>query len=991
MNHDTSDRSSFGQYAYPNGSYGSLRRTSGFDIGSHRPQDGYGSRATSVAYQQPSPPPSGFTDEGVAKELERRLRSEQNVEQEFMQGQEKLQSLKSFMSTPSSRTLAESAPFHRYTIHVVDLLNGAPSKKMATTILDNVIRNHPDINFPDHSIPLGNRNLRITMDKVQSIPLKGYSRVGIEDTVMLTEMIESSEDEDLKRHRDAYIQVPAGSRKKVTGDSRRFVRFSELKVQRVDSSNLSRTGTPERLQRELLDITGYLKFLDEQTSRFAIWIQHEEIDLKNISQTLARAAEEGQAFEETQSMFIGQMLRDVLVSKFPDKEHDIVIRKNCVFAGFKSQERGLEQKYGLQGKIIYHQDGSPHLHWKPCMASFFQPTRVSDFLDGFFGPIASIGLPARLNKQAKSLLIDAQVVVTLPNVTNDEKKKVAIAGLGESLLSNPRVLHKTFGNATVETLKFPGMPTINIGTAAKPVYCPAEYCLFLRSPQYVRNEPLPEEASKSQRTYESKFGDPFPEYNPHERDFNLVFANLGHTQCAPAAGAQMLSDFKSEIGRRYNRKLDHAVENSKSVQSTVDKFLNGGLSNLLHERQKYHPGIDMVVFVVVPDDIAKDKITQLRQKCDIQHGVQCCIINGSEIVSRAHPLHKRDMVMYTGEIVKKLFARAKIPTKSSDPAEGAKPAIEPSLGCVVGVHVSKFQDFRVFKNDFLDAGTNKPDDHKAASAAISYMVNIVSASSNDARYVRTTTHVFAAKARDGLFGLANQISSCLCSHLNKCNGAQFSIYLSGLRSVDRDFVTSLWHKMDGWLPHKEVKVQSQPLAVKKPTEAPKVPRSKASRRSDSFHADDADPITLLEQNVPDITLPALRNSLACYVPEPKVSLTTGTTRKVASSGNDISPEDFRRKHDAVVSTVFKYPQAPSNTSQAMRVTYIREAADLKHDSLDTLETNPLPAILHLAQKASERSRLHVFVKTHDPEAQQPACPYGLRQIHSDLDGTFYFL
>lgn len=984
MNHDTSDRSTFGQYAYPNGSYGSLRRTSGLESGSYPHQDGYGSRATSVAYQQPSPPLSGFTDEGVARELERRLRSKQNVEQEFMQGQEKLQSFKSFMSTPSSQTLAESAPFHRYTIHVVDLLTGAPSKKMATTILDNVIRNHPDIDFPDHSIPLGNRNLRVTMEKVQSIPLKGYSRVGIEDTVMLTEMIESSDDEDLERHRDAYIQVPAGSRKKVTGDSRRFVRFSELKVQRVDSSNLSRTRTPEQLQNELLDITGYLKFLDEQTSHFAIWIQHEKIDLKDISQTLARAAEEGQAFEETQSTFIGQTLRDILVSKFPDMEHDIVIRKNCVFAGFKSQERGLEQKYGLQGKIVYHQDGSPHLHWKPCVASFFQPSRVSDFLDGFFGPIASIGLPARLKKQATSLLIDAQVVVTLPNVANDEKKKVAIAGLGESLLSNPQVLHRTFGNATVETLKFPGMPTMNIGTAAKPVYCPAEYCLFLGSSQYLRNEPLPEEASKSQRTYESKFGDPFPEYNPRERGFNLVFANLGHTQGAPAAGAQMLSDFKSEIGRRYNRKLDHAVEHSKSVQSTVDKFLNGGLSTLLHERQGYYPGIDMVVFVVVPDDTAKDKITQLRQNCDIQHGVQCCIINGSEIVKRAHPLHKKDMVMYTGEIVKKLFARAKIPA-------GGRSAIEPNFSSVVGVHVSKFQDFRVFKNDFLDAVTNKPDDHKAASAASSYMVNIVSASSNDPRYVRTTTHVFAADARDGLFGLANQISSCLCSHLEKCNGAQFSIYLSGLRSVDRDFVTSLWYKMDGWLPHKEVKVESQPLAVKKPTEAPKVPRSKASRRSDSFHADDADPITLLEQDFPDITLPALRNSLVCYVPEPKVSLTTGITRKVASSGNDISPEDFQRIHDDVVGIVFKYPQAPSNTSQSMRVTYILETSGPKHDSLDTLETKPLPAILHLAQKASERSQLHVFVKTHDPEAQQPACPYGLRQIHSDLDGTFYFL
>jgi hypothetical protein len=75
-------------------------------------------------------------------------------------------------------------------------------------------------------------------------------------------------------------------------------------------------------------------------------------------------------------------------------------------------------------------------------------------------------------------------------------------------------------------------------------------------------------------------------------------------------------------------------------------------------------------------------------------GIQVCFVNTRELEKRYHPAATRDMIMYTGQIVRKLFSRAKIPGKlEEDKASTNVPCRSLPEGRLFGIHVANVSDF----------------------------------------------------------------------------------------------------------------------------------------------------------------------------------------------------------------------------------------------------------------------------------------------------------
>ena len=541
------------------------------------------------------------------------------------------------------------------------------------------------------------------------------------------------------------------------------------------------------------------------------------------------------------------------------------------------------------------------------------------------------------------------------------------------------------------------MPCVDVGSSDRPFYFPAELCAIADN-QFFRGE-LPAvdrslstvyhaKDSREVENFVSKTGNPFEGIQPD--DFRFVFVTLDISSGPDASTPvrqQVWCKFQHEIGQRYDRKFAKTVKDSKRfiMQSTsTDEALAGitrwagGLS-----------GSKTTLIVAVNVGMTKEAMHAIKMRCETTIGVQVCFVNGKELEKRYHPVNTRDTVMYTGQIVRKILSKAKVPGQT-DARDTAKKATkqDPPLthGRLFGIHVMTIPDSA---NNI--AGSKVPFEmENCYIATIVSESNATNTSSGSGDDLLTTHHAFRITdhTTSTFHNMLTKISDFIAQHTAGMTTEDFTqsvVYVSGVPNANEQDCKAF----------REAMVKT---IIPVPARTPPPPESQPQAQGQS-------------------ALPLRAFNLIMMSPRKDISIEDGEntitlTREIGGEGekakadptgtskpelNEHLCSDFNL-HESALSPVFKRQGRSSEEkdhhvgSRVWHVVYQlseEEQGGLFGAYLSCIEKRNLPDILYLAQAASKHARSRLLVK--DSSQGPHECPYGITPVHAALARSLYYL
>lgn len=787
----------------------------------------------------------------------------------------------------------EDQIFHQYTFDVVDVKTGEPAKSLNPTVIQDVAN---QMFFPPDSTPYNNPHLRISPSPISTTGA-GVAKP-VQDVFYVVDLYNAKTDQqtdfnpiDLAK----YTETTSGGKKNGTRDNRKWVRLENFQ----QHDNVTTFGRKEQLS----NVYDASQIPADAERALAVWYKHEQIDLGNLPDIIKRGSAEKSDLNTSVTHFTGQILANELRSYPGHRNTQFIVIGNRVFYKPGPRSHGLQEMIGYQGKITYDGDGKVNLLQEPCTSHFFQNITVSRFMEELFGSIVVATADGKTLKRISAALIGTHVIVATPK--GQPNKICQIAGVGSST-DREAVWARAIGEPAF-ALKSPKMPFINIGTADKPIFHPAELCeivggtgkeqLFhgkvpVTLPGLFDMGPLP-----SREPHVPKPGDPFPK--SQSKGFSIVCVNMSidvDGKLTPAVNSEVMATFKEQIGNRYGSSLESSLTGLKTLELTPQTF-----PTVLSKFIK--PDIKSVVVVVTPQGISNSEIDKIRNECDTHLGVQCHIESGRDISRRFHPVHDLGLKLVTGGVVRNIFARAKIIDSTQAVAKSG------TVGQLFGIHV-----------------------HELGKNTGNYLADIISVSGDTSRNVRVTHHVF--HAADGRI-LAGQLSSCIENGLQG-SPKSLSIYLHGLvKKSDGDGLSLLATKIQEWFMKDVSACKDHSFTLACVVSGPNLLMANKDDR------------ILLDQDLPHgADQMTLRD----------ISKHEENTRLVTAGIFNVPPHvnPHSDTHSPLRLTYLKSAfSVPDPVDQSVKL--------IKSGSV-ILSSYKTPTILHLAEEASKRSRLRVVEK-----------------------------
>ncbi|KAK5170656.1 uncharacterized protein LTR77_005245 [Saxophila tyrrhenica] len=506
---------------------------------------------------------------------------------------------------------------------------------------------------------------------------------------------------------------------------------------------------------------------------------------------------------------------------------DLVVLGNRVFGPPRTLTCGVERRGGYKLKLLFASGSDPSIHRTPCNQLFFKPIQVSDFMVEQAGATSNGSHDAhitRLNKLLKGVLVDcffskkakSQAIQQVVNLNANEIDIPSPGAVPSSI-----TLAELFSRVHGHPLRFPKLPCIDFGTGGRHFYVPAEACLINPNQPFGHPLPLvvddaafvPRQANIKRSTKSPMQVNPFGELGT--KDFSFCFAQV--VILPEGAHKEDLDEFKhlstarwerfqDAIGSRFRNKLDNLVRDADHVvlpyRQGVDSSREWAelLSRLAGERR----GVKKVLIACIPAGQFNNAIHKaLHRLCDTELGIQCNIVTAREVGKRAAPGNGPTydtLTKYTGAVVRKVFARASLPGKTSE--DDKKEAL--------------FQEHygAALTNSSL-AGTSTPSkllvgihvqlltEVLAASSAdmksVNHLLITVSTISDQhavAETVRTTQHVVSLDVKS----LQEKVHRCVQLHLSRADGMsnsvqQLAFFRSGFGAQDRMHMRSEMEKL----------------------------------------------------------------------------------------------------------------------------------------------------------------------------------------------------
>lgn len=804
--------------------------------------------------------------------------------------------------TKSKRTPVPSTEliFHKYIATVLNVKNtkecGTHNSMVIKAITD-------DVGFPLNSTPHNNASLRITTDPVletrpTALETRPITRA-VQDVFFVVNMYSAktdqqkeAKDKDLAR----YIKTTSGSSKNGTRDNRSWVRFNDHeRYYRIDAVSLD---------QQLAKVYPASEIPTDVDRAFAVGFKHERIDLSNISAVVQNTVADNCSFQTSICHYSGQILDKQLRR---EGHRPIRIIGNRVFCEKGSSSHGLQEYIGEQGYIAYDTESKVDLVREKCITHFFQPIRVSEFFEEFFGLIVAINADEDTLNRMSSILKGVQVIVSFNGI--EPNKTCQIFGVGGSTERDGAWL-QVFGEPA-SFLKYPNMPLLNIGSKEDPVFHPAELCKIVGTDQIFRGkvpsiltDQIFAEPTLMKDVHIPKGGDPYPKLL--SKGFNLTFVNLveemNDKSIITAVNNDVMESFKEQIGKRYNCSLEQSAMALKTVEVTPKAF-----GDRLVEYIK--PGVKSAVIVVTPHGFSSSGIDKLRIVCDTRLGAQCHIVPGRDIAKRFHPVHTLGMKLITGGIVQHIFARAKIIKGGDNLSSAAEPALD---GQLYGIHIHE---------------QKTPGD---------FLIDMITISGPKAQEVRVSSHVFRAI---GCKALANRLS-CFIKDAVLGLPDSLAIYIRGIKEEqNEDLLQFLLSEIEHWFMTRDSTMVGNVITLTSVLPGPSI---LMANKNDTI---------LLDQDFGGVV--QRMNSREITIHEEESDTLTSRVFNVLPQYNTI-----RSTHNPLSVTYLRSEMGGMNQD------------DPKHNPLDrssavTLSTHKIPTILYLAGEASKRSRLRIRQKTPD--------------------------
>lgn len=711
-----------------------------------------------------------------------------------------------------------------YTAKHLDLSTGKVTKTFHSLLDDQVIgkicfsndltRLDKDVRFSDKS---GTVTTSIQNDRLQ-----------LKNTVIYTQLVDAKDEKaagQCIRASDGYREAVGRRKPKGKGD-RRYLRFTDARILNTDWKDVDKGATAGKDVSIWKHLQEVCKSTPEQPRRdFAVYFEHDQIRLNRVNDVVSSTTSDKPSLRKVIDAVAASYLKEKLLKL---GVVDIFTSGNCAYSEAEPHESGIDIRRGVSGKWTYSAAAETMLSIAPCKGHFFSPVLVSELLMRFFGASAAHGLKHDILERGANMLRGVQI--TLAVKEGFHKRISVITGLGESARSKPESLHGTKGDADLLSMRFPDLPCVDIGTPDKPFYFPAEYCLI--SPNQVFRGKLPllletttafdEQVREPKKPFTPKTGDPFERFSTD--GFHFCFIALRDAESTGSAckvvRTEAWSSFMHEIGQRYNRKLQKVVERSKRTSYACN--FAAGPESWLHQlgqaTNRANKGPKTALIVSVPPGCSSTDVDAIKAQCDLQ-GIQCQVVSAREINKRYDPVLDENMVKYTGQIVRKIFARTLIPGDRDDDKAVFSSDVHRLQGRLVGMHISKVSDF--FKCP--------PSRKLAFNMDQYYVVSTVSTSTAAKdKAVRTSHDVFevssnAAGSKDGGHTLPSMLESHIVDAFVRHLGEFLSlpidniaIYISGLPTSNESDLTSLRKAVDSKLPNKTTGKTSKVVA-KKPT------------------------------------------------------------------------------------------------------------------------------------------------------------------------------
>lgn len=902
-------------------------------------------------------------------------------------------------------------PFHRYTIHHIDLRTGKPAKKLSkvlhSQIIQPILRELPPATPMSKFVYLCTEPWTLpVLTAVLSEGGLGEVNAPVEHVVMRAHLYTLDELE--KGLNGKYLTHGELRNMKALAAThfdnvppKHHLLPTDLQKYNADLSRVhavSGDGKSDALLKALREICGYDEQAAKDSRAVAMFFRHDVVDCKDLAKIVEQTESDKQKLMPTLDAVIATSLEEE--ARRPNAVDNITIIGNRAYAPAQRITCGVQKRRGVEGKLTYSRNGKVPVvvSLKRVVGTFFDNCLISDFIIDFFGHTAAHGLDQAMLKRAESLLRGKQVVVAVSKSAS--KQLFTIQGLSETARIKPVAVNGTkLASATL--LKYPDMPLVNVGSGSKPFFYPAELCRLQPDQPFHGELPVLESDSfdiwqpRAKEPFEPKEGDPFKDQQTD--DFKLVFVKLSDVRSDASVitvNAAAWKSFKCEMGERFNGKLKAAVEHSTLLNedNLTIRYGHGFLAEL--SRQAAGAGnLKKVLIIAVPSTVPSTAVDDLRKLCDLQLGVQCCIVDAKEVSKRYHPLVNDEMVKYTGQVVRKMLSRALIAGKENSPehelgggvtgsgaqapsdGEDAKvravAATKSPHAAIFGIHVVKLKDFRG-KDAFHNVAINT--DHL-------YHVSVVSASSYDEIKVHTTHNVVLVSTTAD-HSLSERITQCFASHAATGGGGlqsslqKVAIYLSGLPMADKTLLQDIRMQIEALMPSEEGKVSGTALALI--AMAPK---------SELGIVDGEDCVPFIDPR--DVMGRSTDTSSQSMFHTP---MSSQQLHQAFRSDHQL--------HERVLSHVFHRPDGMKHGGEvdipadSWHVVY--QQSEMKSDGrmhiyYPCLEKRALPDILLLAQKASKRGRLYIVKKDERIHTKPDACPYEVLVPHESLEHTLYYL
>lgn len=779
--------------------------------------------------------------------------------------------------------------FHKYTVETVDVAKSGTSSTFNSMLVKDVADKVP---FPAGSTPENNSNLRITPKLVSGTRAQ---KPLVEDVFFVVNMYNAKTDQEKNANKidlANYTEMTSGSKKNGARDNRKWVRFGDLKRYERDSTTALKDQTAKVYSASAIPA--------DVERAFSVGFTHESINLGSLSSVI-RGMSKYPDFQTAVSHYSGQIVEKQL--RTANITPSIVLG-NRVFYDEGPSSHGLQQMVGYHGKITYDGESKPNILREPCTAHFFQNITVAQFMEQFFGPNVGATTDKSTLERMSAVLKGVHVIVATPKGEPNKTRQIIRVG---SSTERDAVWVRAVGEPA-SALQSPKMPLVNIGSIENPIFHPSELCKIVGTDQIFKGQvPLIvsdehfEPTSNESDDHRPLNGDPYPKYQSN--DFTIFFINLAADvggKPAKAVNYDVMTSFKTHIGKRYNSSLESSLSGLETLELTIDSFESDVAAHLT-------PGIKSVVVLVVPYSFPTNEIDRIRKTFDTRLGVQCQIVNARDINRRFHPVHDIGMKKITGGMVQQVFARAKIIKGDQIPSFVATSMTSHQI---LGINIRE-----------LDQSGN-------------YLIDVVLVTDQGAQEIRVASRVFHASSEE-MF--AAQLFSCFKDNV-RGSSESISIYIRGTSDeYARNVLKTFSSKMHRWFMAQKSDFRDRFMNLAWVTPGPNILMSNKNE------------MILLDRN---------RSNSIEQMTLAEISNHEQTTDAITAKVFNVLPhyDTVRSTHSPLQVNHLGFTTSTLNDSSSDK------AINASISCAVVLSTHNVPSILYLAAESSKRSYLRVFTK-----------------------------